>query len=152
MTDKPLKNLNGKKFEGVLAEPIELGMFMPVRQDDPAWPTYLKAHAVALSSRRRAKMPELAHHLGVDAGDIEEALLESGLPDTFGAALFYYAIAEKLAAHVVPGFQEKSRGKQPREIIRFIREAVDVMKEHGKAGSDLEACRNFLKFETPAPV
>jgi hypothetical protein len=33
MTDKPLKSLNGKKFEGVLAEPIDHGLFMPLLLD-----------------------------------------------------------------------------------------------------------------------
>ena len=58
-------------------------------------------------------------------------------------------IALKLAAGVVPGFQEKPRGKHPREIIRAIRKMVDARKEADKAGSDQEACRTFLKFETP---
>jgi len=42
MKDKPLKSLNGKRFEGVLAEPIDTGMFMPVREDDLAWPKYFE--------------------------------------------------------------------------------------------------------------
>jgi len=150
MTDKPLKTLNGKKFEGVLAEPIDHGLFMPVRLDDPAWPTYLKALELTMRSLRLAKMPALAEHLDVDNDAIELTVSSTPAPpNAFGLALFYYSIAEKLAALVVPGFQEKSRGKQPREIIRVIRNAVDALKEHGKATSDLEACRNFLKFETP---
>jgi hypothetical protein len=145
MADKPLKTLNGKKFEGALAEPIDTGMFMPVRLDDPAWPTYLQAHAMLMSSLRLAKMPALAQHLGINV----EHYGFSDPSNGFGLMMLYGMIAQELASHVVPGFQEKSRGKHPREIIRLIRNGVDFAKLHGKAGSDLEACRNFLKLETP---
>jgi hypothetical protein len=145
MTDKPLKSLNGKKFEGVLAEPIDTGMFMPVRLDDSAWPTYLQAHTMAMISLRLAKMPALARHLGIDVELYNLSDPSNGL----GLMMLYGRIAQELAGHIIPGFMEKPRGKHPREIVRLIRRAVDAMKEHGKAGSDLEACRNFLKFETP---
>lgn len=145
MTDKPLKSLNGKKFEGVLAEPIDTGMFMPVRPDDPAWPKYLEAHHWAMHSQRMAKMPALAHHLGIDI----EMLDLSDTSNGSGLMMLLGRVALELAGHVVPGFQEKSRGKQPREVIRVIRNAVDAMKESGKVGSDLEAAREFIKFETP---
>jgi hypothetical protein len=145
MKEKPLKTLNGKKFEGGLAEPIDTGMFMPVRPDDPAWPTYLQAHAMVMSSLRLAKMPALAQHLGIDVENYGLSDPSNGL----GLMMLYARIAQELAAHVVPGFMEKPRGKHPREIVGVIRKAVDFAKEHGKFGSDLEACRNFLKLETP---
>jgi hypothetical protein len=140
MTDKPLKSLNGKKFEGALAEPIDTGLFMPsllLPNDDPAWPLYLNQRKLIMIDQRLTKMPALARHLDIDVERFTDA------------STLYTAIALKLASHVVPGFQEKSRGKQPREIVRLIRRAVDAMKDNGKAGSDLEACRDFLKHETP---
>jgi len=145
MTDKPLKSLNGKKFEGVLAEPIDDGFFMPLLHDDPAWPVYLQAVELKKRQLRLDKMSALARHLGIDVEKF-------GLADPAnlsGLMMFYATIAEKLASHVVPGFQEKSRGKHPREIVRAIRRGVDWMKETGKAGSDEDAARDFLKFEKP---
>jgi hypothetical protein len=145
MTDKPLKSLNGKKFEGVLAEPIDDGFFMPLLHDDPAWPVYLQAAKLKRQQLRLDKMPALARHLGIDV----ERFNLADPANLSGLMMFYATVAEKLASHVVPGFQEKPRGKHPREIARLIRQGVDAMKENGKATSDLEACRDFLKFETP---
>jgi hypothetical protein len=145
MTDKPLKSLNGKKFEGVLAEPIDTGLFMPLLPDDPAWPKYLQAQALMLNSKRLAKMPELARHLDID---VEQFNLSD--PANGGGLLMLYGIiAEKLASLVVPGFQEKSRGKHPREVVRMIRMAIDSTKENSKFGSDREACLSYLKIEDP---
>jgi hypothetical protein len=142
---KPLKSLNGKKFEGALAEPIDTGMFMPIRPDDPAWPQYLQAHAMMMSTQRMAKMPALARHLGIDVDHYNLSDPSNGL----GLLMLCGSIAQELAGRVVPGFQEKPRGKNPREVVAFIRMAVDAMKAGGKASSDHEACKSFLKFETP---
>jgi hypothetical protein len=145
MPEKPLKTLNGKKFEGVLAEPIDDGLFMPVIYDDPAWPKYLRAAELKRRELRLNKMPALARHLGIDVGSFNLA----DPANMVGLMMFYAAIAERLASHVVPGFMQKPRGKHPREVMRAIRQMVDIMKTSGKVGSDLEACRDFLKFETP---
>jgi len=90
-------------------------------------------------------MPALAEHLGIDV----EVYGLSDPSNGIGLMMLYGRIAQELAGRVIPGFMEKSRGKHPREIVRLTREMVDAMKEHGKAGSDLEACRNYLKFATP---
>jgi hypothetical protein len=146
MADKPLKSLNGKKFEGVLAEPIDHGFFMPVLlPDDPAWPLYLRAIKLKKRELRLDKMQALARHLDIDIEQFNLTDPSNG----FGLMMFYAVIAETLASHMIPGFMEKPRGKHPREIVRLIRECVDAMKANGKAGSDLEACRDFLKHETP---
>jgi hypothetical protein len=145
MTDKPLKTLNGKKFDGVLAEPIDTGMFMPLRDDDPAWPKYLQTHAMVMSSLRMAKMPALAQHLGIDVESFGLSDPSNGL----GLAMLCTRVAQELAGRVVPGFMEKSRGKHPREIVRLIRAAADFAKKAGKASSDLDVCRALLKHETP---
>src|SRR5260370_41876498 len=58
-------------------------------------------------------------------------------------------MAEDLASHVVPGFEEKSRGQRPQEIVRLIRNAADFAKGAGKASSDLAVCREILKGEMP---
>lgn len=145
MTDKPLKSLNGKKFEGELAEPIDTGLFMPLGGDDPTWLLYLRTRARMLSEQRRAKMPALARHLGINVNDFNLSDPANGV----GLLMFYAVIAENLAGHVVPGFAEKERGKHPQEIVRLIRRAVDAAKEAGKASSDLDFCSSFLKHETP---
>jgi hypothetical protein len=150
MIDKPLKSLLGKKFEGALAEPIDDGFFMPVRLDDPAWPIYLQAKAIKLQQLRLDKMPALARHLDINFADVEKIVaVTAPPPNAFALGLYYYLIAEKLASHLVPGFQEKPRGKHPREIVRAIREMADALKEAGKVGSDEEAAENFLKLEKP---
>ena len=145
MTDKPLKSLNGKKFEGVLAEPIDTGLFMPVRLDDPAWPLYLQAKAMVMSSQRMSKIPALADHLGIDVDLYNLNDPSNGA----GLMMLLSRVGLELAGQVIPGFAEKSRGKHPREVVRKIREAVDAVKAANNASSDFEACRNFLKFETP---
>jgi hypothetical protein len=145
MADKLPKSLNGKKFEGVLAEPIDDGFFMPLLHDDPAWPVYLQAVKLKRRELRLDKMPALAEHLGIDVKQFNLA----DPANLTGLMAFYATIAEQLASHVVPGFMIKPRGKHPREIVRFIRTAVDAMQEAGKAGSDEEAACNYLKLETP---
>jgi hypothetical protein len=137
MTDKPLKSLNGKKFEGVLAEPIDDGLFMPLMKDDPAWPVYLQAVEIKRRQLRLDKMPALARHLGIDV----ERFNLADPANVSGLMMFYATIAEKLAGQIIPGFQNKPRGKQPREIVRLIRKAIDHVKDNGGAESDLEACR-----------
>jgi hypothetical protein len=120
-------------------------MFMPLSGNDADWQKYLLESHEELRRQRMAKMPDLARHLGIDVEQF-------GLPDPangIGLMMLYAQIALDLASQAVPGFQEKPRGKHPREVIRLIRKAVDVMKENGKVKSDLDACRNFLKFEKP---
>jgi hypothetical protein len=144
MTDK--KSLNGKKFEGVLAEPIDTGLFMPILANDPAWPKYLEAHRLLLDSKRREKIVDLARHLDIDV----EAFNLSDPSNGIGLLMLYSRVAIELASHVVPGFQEKSRGKQPREIVRAIRIAVDLAKKNPKGKkSEFELCRDYLKGEMP---
>jgi len=146
MSDKPLKALNGKKFEGALAEPIDTGLFMPLLVDAPGWPEYFTEKDKILRARRLAKMPELARHLGINL----EPFNLSDPANGFGLMMLYAVVAEKLAALVVPGFREKSRGKNAREVVRFTRMAIDAAKALGKTPSDLDACRDILKLETPS--
>jgi hypothetical protein len=152
MTDKPLRSLNGKKFTGSLATPIDHGFFMPIDAtissslpESPDWPEYLKRSKQELHRQRMAKMPDLARHLGID---IEQFNL-SDPSNGFGLSMLLGAIALKLASHVVPGFQEKPRGKHPREIVRFTRRAIDAAKAARKDLSDLDVCREIIKLEQP---
>src|SRR6476646_851602 len=64
MTDKPLKSLNGKKFEGVLAAPIDTGIIFPFRPKD-LWQEFSDKNYDELHRQRIAKMPYLARHLGI---------------------------------------------------------------------------------------
>jgi hypothetical protein len=145
MADKPLKSLNGKKFEGVLAEPIDHELFMPLVPDDPAWPLYLQARAAVMLERRLDKMTALARHLDVDLKPFNLA----DPANVTGLMMFYAVVATQLASHVVPGFSEQPRGKHPREIIRLTRRAADAAKASGKIVNDLEFCRYVLKAEVP---
>ena len=92
MKEKPLKGLNGKKFEGVLAEPIDDGFFMPLLHDDPAWPVYLQAVELKRRELRLDKMQALARHLDIDVKPFNLADPSNGT----GLMMFYAVIAEKL--------------------------------------------------------
>jgi hypothetical protein len=142
MTDKPLKTLNGKKFEDELAEPIETGLLIPVKLDDPSWPEYFARRKEIMTAWRLAKMPSLALHLGIDPELFD-------LSTASGISTLCTQVAMELAAHVVPGFQEKSRGKWPREIVSRILFVVDVGKQSGKFSSDLEGCKSYLMHTEP---
>jgi hypothetical protein len=149
MADKPLRSLNGKKFKGVLAEPIDHGLYMPLTQllqrDDQVWRPFLRARARIMSDQRRAKMPALAEHLGIDLKIFNLSDPSNGT----GLLFLYTAIAENLAGLVVPGFMEKPRGKHSPEIVEYTRLAADLAKTHGKVACDLDFCREIIKIETP---
>ena len=98
---------------------------------------------LANSSRDGKDNPSVVPSLGIDVDQFGLADPANG----WGLAFLYGRVAIELASRVVPGFQEKPRGKHPREIIRAIRIGVDRLNLQGK--SDLDACRDYLKFEQP---
>jgi len=144
MTDKSLKSLNGKKFEGVLAEPIDLVMFglIPGVHSQEEIDAYKAKTSSSLFDQRRAKIPDLARHLGLDpdsdayrGADGREMLLELTLM--------------ALARATVRGFQEKKEGKWPRARVFWGLQSIDIMKKAGVFKNDLTACESFLKVERP---
>jgi hypothetical protein len=146
MATKPVKSLNDKALSGELIEPIDTGLFMPLWLEEPLtpeheddWRRYLLAKDKELRHLRMAKMPALARHLGIDV----EAL-NLGPANGTGWALLYAAVAEKLTAELIPGFQEKSRGEWPREFIHAARLAIDTIKEKTRI-SDFDACMQILQ-------
>jgi hypothetical protein len=147
MTDKLSKSLNGKKFEGVLAEPIDTGLFMPIlSKNEYAWMTYSMANKLTLREKRLDKMAALARHLDIDV----EAFKLADPANLTGLMMFYATIAERLASHVVPGFLEKRRdSKNQRDIVRAIRTIADLEKENGKYSNDDDFCMDYIKHERP---
>jgi hypothetical protein len=144
MTDKPLKILSGKKFEGVLAEPIDLIMFdlVPGVHSQDEIEAYRSRKDRELFDLRRAKIPDLARHLGFDpdsdayrGADGREMLLEFTLM--------------ALARETVMGFQQKREGKWPRARVFWGLQSIDVMKKAGVFKNDLMACESLLKTERP---
>jgi hypothetical protein len=133
--------LNGKKFEGVLAAPIDTGIIFPFRPKD-LWQEFSDKNYDELHRQRIAKMPYLARHLGIQFEGLD-------LSSYAGMAAFYGCIAENLARLLVPGFQAKREGKWPRDFICYVLRGVDHWKEAGRYSSDLEACLAFLKMDEP---
>lgn len=144
MASKPAKSLNGKKLSGELLKPIDHGLYMPPDPNSPERPNYLAEINKELRRQRMAKMPDLARHLGIDIGALD--LSTDDGPDW---AILLGAVALGLAAAVIPGFQEKLRGKHPREIIRLGRVTIDAVKMRKPGISDFDACREIIKLERP---
>jgi hypothetical protein len=141
MKDKPLKSLNGKKFEGPLATPIDTGIIFPLGRKD-LWPEYSDKNFDELCRQRTAKMPYLARHLGIQFEHLD-------LSSHAGMVSFYGCIVENLAALLIPGFQAKKRGKWPAEIVVRILVAIEKGKQGGEFASDLEGCICVMKLEEP---
>lgn len=142
MTDK--KSLNGKKFEGVLAEPIDLIRFdlVPGLHSQDEIEAYRSRKNSELFDLRRAKIPDLARHLGLDpdsdayrGADGRERLLEFTLM--------------AIARETVIGFQQRKEGKWPRARVFWGLQAIDASKKAGVFKNDLTACENLLKIERP---
>lgn len=142
MASNPVKSLNGKKLSGELLKPIDHGLYMPLDPDSP--PNYLAEVSKELRRQRMAKMPALARHLGIDVD-----ALDLSTDDSLDWAILLRAVALDLAAAVIPGFQEKPRGKHPREIIRLGRVTIDALKMRKPGISDFDACREIVKLERP---
>jgi hypothetical protein len=143
MTAKP-KSLNGKKFEGVLAKPIDLISYelIPGVHSQDEIEAYRSRKHAELFDARRAKIVDLARHLGLDpesdayrGADGRETLLEFTLM--------------ALARETVIGFQEKKEGKWPRARVFWSLQAIDTMKNAGVFKNDLAACESLLKFQQP---
>lgn len=123
--DKSLKSLNGRKFAGALAEPIDTGVVFPLGRKD-LWQEFSDKHFEELRRQRMAKMPDLARHLGIKFEHLD-------LSRQADMVSFYGCIAENLARLLVPGFQEKRAGRWPAEIV--VRILVEIEKR--------EATRNI---------
>jgi hypothetical protein len=141
MTDKPLKSLNGKKFEGVLAKPIDTGIIFPLGRED-LLPELIDKHTDEVRRQRLAKMPYLAAHLGIQFEHLD-------LSTDRGALAFYGGIAENLARLLIPGFQQKKSGKWPREIVRALLSRIEYGKAAGTCESDLAGCIDYMKLHEP---
>src|SRR5882757_9003343 len=147
MPDKPLKSLNGKKLEGVLAEPIDLVRFglIPGLHSQDEIEAYRSREAHDLFDLRRAKIPLLARHLGLDPDS--EAYRGAG-----GRELLLELTLMALARETVMGFQEKKEGKWPRARVFWGLQSIDAAKKAGVFKNDLTACESLLKFERPELV
>jgi hypothetical protein len=144
MTDKSLKSLNGKKFDGVLAVPIDLVRLelVPGVHSQDEIVAYQAKKDRELFDQRRAKIPDLARHLGLDpdsdayrGADGREMLLEFTLM--------------ALARETVIGFQQRKEGKWPRARVFWGLQSIDALKEAGIFKNDLTACESLLKVERP---
>jgi hypothetical protein len=144
MSDKPLRSLNGKKLEGALAEPIDLMRFelVPGVHSQDEIEAYRSSKNRELFDLRRAKIPDLARHLGLDpasdayrGADGRELLLELTLM--------------LLARETVIGFQQKDEGKWPRARVFWALQSIDALKKSGRFKDDLTACESLLRFERP---
>jgi hypothetical protein len=62
---------------------------------------------------------------------------------------FYGCIVENLAVRLIPGFQEKKRGKWPAEIIVALLVDIEKGKQTGEYDSDLDGCIVYLKSQQP---
>ena len=142
MTDKPLKSLNGKKFDGPLATPIDTGFFFPLGLPKDQWQQYIDKHLDELHRRRIAKVPYLARHLGIKF----EHLDLSKYPDMVA---FYGCIVENIARLLIPGFEENKDGKWPRAIVRRALEEIERGKRLGEYASDLEGCKYMMMLIEP---
>jgi hypothetical protein len=145
MANRRVTTLNGKELSGELVHPIDHGLYMPLCLKEPLtteqerdWALYLEAKETELRRQRMAKMPALARHLGID---VDAFMLSAD--DGLGGMMLYATIAEKLAAELIPGFQEKpTRGKHAREIVRLTRKAIDAVKSKTSI-TDFDAAAKF---------
>jgi hypothetical protein len=144
MAKRPVEFLNGKELAGELTQPIDHGLYLPFLGAVGSPEKYLAERKKELRQRRTAKMPALARHLGID---VERFNLspENGL----GWMMLYAVIAERLTEELIPGFQEKSRGTLPREVLGQARIAIALLRLNGRAQSQLEACEEIIKLWNP---
>jgi hypothetical protein len=144
MADKPLKSLNGKKLEGALAEPINLISFelVPGVHSQDEIDAYRSRKARELFDLRRAKIPDLARHLGFDPDS--DAYRGAG-----GRELLLELTLMALAREKVVGFQQKREGKWSSARVFWGLQSIDAAKKAGLFKDDLTACESLLKFERP---
>ena len=146
MAKRAVEFLNGKELAGELTQPIDHGLYMPFlgAVGSREWAKYLAERKKELRRRRTAKMPALARHLGIDV-DRFNLSPENGL----GWMMLYAVIAERLTEELIPGFQEKSRGTLPREVLGQARIAIALLRVKGNVQSQLEACEEIIKLWYP---
>lgn len=137
MADKPLKSLNGRKFAGVLAKPIDAGIIFPLGRKD-LWQEFQDRRWAELRRQRMAKMPHLARHLGIQFEHLD-------LTSHADLLSFYGCVAENLAMLLIPGFQEKRPGKWPAETLMQVLVTIEKGKQAGFFASDLAGCMACLK-------
>jgi hypothetical protein len=146
MAKRAVEFLNGKELSGELTQPIDRGLYMPFlgAVGSPDGAKYLAERKKELRRLRAAKMPALARHLGIDV-DRFNLSPENGL----GWMMMYAVIAERLTEELIPGFQERSRGILPLEVLGQARIAIALLKLQGKVKSQLEACEEIIKLWNP---
>ena len=111
-------------------------------RDKAKWPEFAQQQADDLFRQRKAKIPLLANHLGIDFDHLD-------LTNYADLALFYGSLAIRLAIELVPGFQEAKAGKWPREIVMWTLVACEHLKSEGKVNSDLTVCLDAVKAWIP---
>jgi hypothetical protein len=141
MADKLLRSLNGRKFAGSLAEPIDTNIVFPLMREG-LWPELSERRHAELHRQRVAKMPELAKHLDIKFEHLD-LTKHSDLVSLYGC------IVENLAVRLIPGFQEKAAGKWPREVAVAILMWIEKGKQAGEYASDLDGCCDYLKKTEP---
>jgi hypothetical protein len=128
------------KFTGALAKPVSSSVVFPRNQK--YWAECQEQSSDELHQQRLKKMPLLATALGIQFDHLD-------LSKDRDLMAFYGCIAMHLAILVCPGFQEKKRGKVPREIVRWLLVNIEKGKQTGRYRSDLDGCLDFMKDTEP---
>jgi hypothetical protein len=136
----PRKASKLPKFTGELAKPVSSDVIVPL--DRKHWDEFIRFRSDQIHTARLKKMPLLATCLGISFDHLN-------LKDGADRAAFFGAIAMNLAILVCPGFKEKSPGKWPREIVRWVLMGIEEGKSIGQCKSDLDGCISFLKQSEP---
>jgi hypothetical protein len=149
MTDKPLKSLNGKKFTGPLAMPIDIDhlYMMPELRGD--WPAFVEHLHRERRRQYMAKIPHLAKQL-----DIQFTHLD--LQNRDDLLSFYGCIVENLATRLIPGFQEKKPRKNralektlhPLQLDGFLT-YIKLGQETGRFKTVFDGCKEVLTTFNP---
>jgi hypothetical protein len=143
MAKKP-PHLAGKPLEGALAEPIDiltLGLPAAVAHPDEV-KKYRDLKNQQLFDARRAKIPDLARHLGLDPDS--DAYRGAGGRETL---LEFTLMA--LARATVLGFQQKKEGKWEASFVFWAMRGADQLKTQGRFENDHDFCVALLVDETP---
>jgi hypothetical protein len=141
---RKLPELAGKPLEGALAEPIDI-----LKLGLPAWAAppdeienYRELKGRELFDARRAKIPDLARHLGLDPDS-------DGFRGAGGREFLLELTLMALARATVIGFQEKKEGKWEASFVFWTMHLADRHKAQGKFDNDYDFCVAYLAAETP---
>jgi hypothetical protein len=136
----PRKKLNLPKFTGALAKPVSSSVVHP--RNEKYWAESIDQKYNDLHQQRLKKMPLLATALGIKFDHLDHTKDRDLMA-------FWGCIAMHLAILICPGFQEKRRGKYPREIVRWALVVIEAGKQEGRYRSDLDGCLHILKANEP---